>query len=173
MKAVYAEEPKYFSLTGSITELFLLSLLPPNFGPPWIASDSTACWLALVLGVTVLHTYCRDCLDNYHSLDRRVLQWEYKETVLGGNQREQLEAQGTTEKLDVNIERRALPGSCVPFAGINLVKQIVVIHRRAKEVYLWVESRDGYLWQSLTGCSIVSMKRQIAAINRAHCIQWE
>ena len=173
MKAVYAEEPKYFSLTGSITELFLLSLLPPNFGPPWIASDSTACWLALVLGVTVLHTYCRDCLDNYHSLDRRVLQWEYKETVLGGNQREQLEAQGTTEKLDVNIERRALPGSCVPFAGINLVKQIVVIHRRAKEVYLWVESRDGYLWQSLTGCSIVSMKRQIAAINRAHCIHWE
>ena len=84
MKAVYAEEPKYFSLTGSITELFLLSLLPPNFGPPWIASDSTACWLALVLGVTVLHTYCRDCLDNYHSVDRRVLQWEYKETVLGG-----------------------------------------------------------------------------------------
>ena len=78
MKAVYAEEPKYFSLTGSITELFLLSLLPPNFGPPWIASDSTACWLALVLGVTVLHTYCRDCLDNYHSVDRRVLQWEYK-----------------------------------------------------------------------------------------------
>jgi hypothetical protein len=51
---VYAEEPKYFSLTGSITELFLLSLLPPNFGPPWIASDSTACWLALVLGVLVL-----------------------------------------------------------------------------------------------------------------------
>ena len=88
-------------------------------------------------------------------------------------EREQLEAQGTTEKLDVNIERRVLPGSCVPFAGINLVKQIVVIHRRAKKVYLWVESRDAYLWQSLTGCSIVSMKRQIAAINRAHCIQWE
>jgi hypothetical protein len=85
-------------------------------------------------------------------------------------EREQLEAQGTTEKLDVNIERRALPGSCVPFAGINLVKQIVVIHRRAKEVYLWVESRDGYLWQSLTGCSIVSMKRQIAAINRARSL---
>ena len=163
--AVYGEQPRYFWFTGS--SIFFLSLLGPHldFGPPWTHWGSIACWLVLVLSVCCTRIAVLAWTTSTLSIGE--FQWQYKETVLGGEETVlggvvvpwEYKEQGTrsTEKLDVSTEARKLAHSP------NTEKQIVLIDG-VKKVYLGGES--GRVSQEEFDWVFDSVKRQIAAINK-------